>query len=89
MSFQETDNYAWTNLMRSIHNIMTAKAGAVCWTEAELSRAVGAMIVAPMDFEYVDDDEILTSLDVTDALSSLFLSGHIISAFPCEGWRRA
>lgn len=86
MSFTEAQDYSWTDTMRAIHNIITAKAGAVAWTEAELGRAVGAA-----HYKCVTDLgwDGLTYEDVREAVSQLFLGGHIIPAFPEPGWRRA
>jgi hypothetical protein len=68
--------------MRSIHNIITAKAGAVVWTEHELGRAIGAR-------HFDEPHDGLSYEDVSEACSALFLGEHIIPAFPEPGWRRA
>lgn len=84
MSFVEHDNIEWTDTMWQVWHIITAKAGAEVWTDAELARACGA--------GRIDDCEFYESLSVAhvlDAVSALYLSGHIVAAFPGPGWRRA
>lgn len=84
MTYTEHDSHEWTDTMWSVWHVITAKAGGVAWTEAELSRAVGARKGSDDD-----GDSFLTIEDVGGAVSDLYLAGYIVPAFPNEGWRRA
>lgn len=83
MTFVAADNIEWTDTMWQVWHIVTAKANGEVWTDDEIARACGAV---PDD---TDECDVLCRSGVLSAISALYLSGHLTTAFPNPGWRRA